>query len=442
MNALHRMPTAENVRSCRDSNSAKPKDTARHPLDRPCAAREAGGSPAAETPGAARPRRGPARSPAQTRWPDPRRADNGARDPRPRQSGAGGRFWRPPRGRRGFSLLELLIATALGAVLTVAATQLFASAGRANAAHVGHARMQESARHVLGFLGRSIRGAGYFGCGGGTPSNGLRGHWGRIAEFDISTSVRGFDGLPDGTGWQPDVTALPLRRGAGAPTFRRGGIDPARLRPGSDILVVRRLATPIHPLLRPAAAESDPLVVLDDRSALRKDRFAALTRCGAAGLFRMTSVTRHGTAATLAHAAGSGTFGNRTGGGWFGGAGFGDGHGPGSAAVGLVLSEIYFVALGVGATDRADATWSLWRKTSAERPAELVRGIDDLQLLFAVDESPNDALVAPQRWASAGGATGAVRSVHVAVTAGVVDVSGGGATMRRTFAATFTVRNP
>lgn len=384
--------------------------------------------------------RGPLRAQERRRWPDPRHAGDGGKKARFRAAPANAQFWRPPRGRRGFSLLELLIATTLGAVLTVAVTQLFTSAGRFNAELVGHARLQESARHALGFLGRSIRGAGYLGCGGGDPTNGLRGEWRRLVEFDITTPVQGFDALAGGA-WQPDLTGLPLRRGAGAPTFRRGGIDPARLRPGSDILVVRRLATPLQALLQPVAAESDPLVVADERSALRRDRFAALTRCGGAGLFRVTSVARRGGATTLARAAGGGPFANR-GGGLLGGAAFGDAHGPAAAAVGLVLSEIYFVARAAGTNNRGEAAWSLWRKTSAERPAELVRGIDELQVLFGVDESPDDAVVGPERLTPPGAVAGAVRSVHVTITAGAVHAVGSEPPARRAFAATFAVRNP
>ena len=384
--------------------------------------------------------RGPRRTGERGRWPDPRYAGGGAQKARFRAAPASGKFWRPPRGRRGFSLLELLIATTLGAVLTVAVTQLFTSAGRFNAELVGHARLQESARHALGFLGRSIRAAGYLGCGGGAPNNGLRGDWRQLVEFDISTPVQGFNGLAGSAAWQPELSGLPLRRGAGAPTFRRGGIDPARLRPGSDILVVRRVATPLQPLLQPLAAESDPLVVADERSAMRRNRFVALTRCGGAGLFRLTSVSRRGGAATLARAVGGGTFANRSGG-LLGGAAFGDAQGPQGAAVGLVLSEIYFVARAAGANNRGESAWSLWRKTSAERPAELVRGIDELQVLFGVDESPNDAVAAVERLSPPGAATGTVRSVQVTITASTVDAAGSGPPARRTFGATFAVRN-
>lgn len=434
MSAPRRTPARKDARRCRAAGERTSERAENHPARRQCAPGEAGSKASSEAEGEPQPRRGPLAATPRRRWPDPRHADDGAREPRHRHTE---RRWRPPRGRRGFSLLELLIAATLGAVLTVAITALFTSAGRANAEHVGHARLQESARHALGFLGRSIRGAGYFGCGGGAPSNGLRGEWRRLPECNLATPVQGFNGLAGSAAWHPDLTALPLRRGAGMPTFRRGGIDPARLRPGSDILVLRRLATPLHPLLQPASAKSDPLVVADERSALRKNRFAVLARCGAAGLFRLTSVARRGGAATLRRAVGSGTFGNRSGSGLFGGAPFGDGHGPGGAAVGLVLSEIYFVARGAGAAGGGEDAWSLWRKTSAARPAELVRGIDELQLLFAVDESP-----AARRLAPPGEGVGAVRGVHVAITASGANAERGGPPTRRAFAATFAVRNP
>ena len=385
------------------------------------------------------PVRGPLATTGRGRWPDPRRAN--AQSQRFHQPRPSGRFWRPPRGRRGFSLLELLIAATLGAVLTVAVVRLFTDAGRANAAQVGQARLQESLRHALGFLGRSIRGAGFLGCGADAPNNGLRGDWQQLVEFNIAEPVLGFDGVAGSGAWHPDLSALPLRRGAGAPTFRRGGIDPSRLRRGSDILVLRRLATPLHPLRQRVVAPGDPLVVLDQHAAVRKDRFAALTRCGGAGLFRVTSVARRGGGATLARAVGSAPFGNRAGVHLLGGAPFGDAHSPAGAAVGLVLSEIYFVARTAGAVAQGDAEWSLWRKTSAARPAELVRGVDELQLLFGVDESPDNGVIAAERLTPPGVPTGAVRSVHVAVTAGATSPAGGGARLRSTFAATFAVRN-
>ena len=356
-----------------------------------------------------------------------------------------GRAWPPSRGRRGFSLLELMLAVTLGALLTVVAVQLFASSGRANAEHLGQARLQESARHALGFLGRSVRGAGYLGCGAPDRRNGLNGNWHRIPEFDISAAVAGFDGVESAAGapvWRPDLIAAPLRKGRGAPVFGRGGINVARLRPGSDILVLRRVATPLHPILRPINAEGDPLVVLDPNAALAADSFAVLADCGRASLFRATSVSRQAGRATLARMSGGGVFGNRANARLFNGAPYGDAHGPGAAGVGLVSSEFYFVARGSGDNSRGESVWAMWRKTSAERPVELVRGIVELQVLFAVDTTPDDATPAPSRLVPAPDiGSAAVRGVQIVVTASAVDSVGANPPPRRTFAATFALRN-
>ena len=343
------------------------------------------------------------------------------------------------RGRRGFSLLELLVAMTLGALVTVAVVRLFASSGRLSGDLLGQARLQESARMAFGFIGRSVRAAGYLGCGARQPINGLNGAWASIPEFDISRPVAGADG-GSARAWTPPLTALPLRRGRGAPVFDRGGIDADRLRGGSDILILRRVE-PLLPLLRPIRAAGDPVVVADPNGVLRPDAFAVFGDCGRATLFRITSVARTGGAASLARAPGSGAFGNRADARLFDGAPYGDASGPAGAGVGLVVSEFIFVARAAGADRRGRPVWSLWRKTSAERPRELVRGIDDLQILLAVDSTPDNADRSPNQWVppSAVGA-GAVRGVRLTVTASAVDGVAARPPATRAFAATFAVR--
>ena len=95
---------------------------------------------------------------------------------------------------QGFSLLELLLAAALGIVMIAAVVQLFAGSSRGNVVLGGQARLQESARHAFALLSRSARAAGYLGCGGRDRLvNGLRGGWRQVVEFDVSVLVEGFD---------------------------------------------------------------------------------------------------------------------------------------------------------------------------------------------------------------------------------------------------------
>ena len=350
---------------------------------------------------------------------------------------------------RGFSMLELLIAAALGIVLIAAVVQLFAGSGRVHAALGGQARLQESARHAVALLSRSARSAGYLGCGGRDRLvNGLNGTWRQVVEFDVSRPVEGFDATS--AGWSPDLGALPTTGGS-TPAFAGNRIDPGELRNGSDVVVFRRLEAPARPLagslstiLDPVTGKAeDPLVRFDDGFALEADDFVVVGDCRQAALFRVGAIDAVGRVATLTRAFESGTFGNRAGRSLsrddrpFGGA-----TGPEGAGVGRVVTEIYYVARGVGVNNRGETTWSLWRKTGADRAAELVQGVDDLQVLFGADLSPGDGVDAPNRYLPAGqvGASPVV-AVHFVATVSSVDAVGPEGVLRRSFAWTVALRN-
>ena len=114
--------------------------------------------------------------------------------------------------RQGFSLMELMLAAALGVVTTTAIAQLFISNSRSQATLAAQARLQESARHALDFIARSARNAGYRGCGtAGHLGNALNGTWEQVVEIDLSTPVEAFDAT--GAAWQPSLAKLPMRGG-------------------------------------------------------------------------------------------------------------------------------------------------------------------------------------------------------------------------------------
>lgn len=67
-----------------------------------------------------------------------------------------------PLGRpRGFSLIELMVAMALGMILTLAIGQVFMSSRYTNTSTDESARMQENARFALQLLERELRMSGY-----------------------------------------------------------------------------------------------------------------------------------------------------------------------------------------------------------------------------------------------------------------------------------------
>lgn len=350
----------------------------------------------------------------------------------------------------GFSLLELLIAAALGVVLIAAVVQLFAGSSRGNAALAGQVLLQESARHAVALLSRSARNAGYLGCGGrGALVNALNGSWREIVEFDVSRPVEGFDGRS--TNWIPDIGILPTTGGRTL-AFAGNGIDPDDLRAESDVVVFRRLEAPGRPLGRSLSTildavtgqGEDPQVTVDEGFAFEADDFVVVSDCRQSALFRIGTINTVGRVATLSRPSGGGPFGNRSGRSLSSDEEpFGGETGPEGAGVGRVVTEIYFVARGAGLNNRGETVWSLWRKTGADRGAELVQGVDDLQVLFGVDLTPGDGVDAPNRYLPPGQVgDNPVRTIHFVATVSSVDaVTADERVLRRSFPWTVALRN-
>lgn len=349
------------------------------------------------------------------------------------------------KSNRGASLLELLLAVALGAAMTTAIVQLFVVNSRSQATLAGQARMQESARMALDFLVRSARGAGYFGCAAnGQIANGLNAGWEQLAELDATVAVEGFASVAEG-GAQP---RLPLRKAAGATAFKsHNRIDASRLRAGSDLAVFRRadvgsaLATAMN-------RDTEPIIVADDDGRFDRDDFVLLSTCGQAALFRVSATARGSGQTTLARATGSGPFANRAGASLLtAGTPYGAVDGPEGATASQLLTEFYFVASSRISNNRGDPIWALWRKTSTAPPAELVQGIDELTLLFGVDTTAADGVDAPTRYLDVNELAAlptprAVRTVRFAVTASSVDVvTADEQVLRQTFSRTVALRN-
>ena len=349
----------------------------------------------------------------------------------------------------GFSLLEILLAASLGVVVAAALVQLFAASSRSNVLLSGEASLQESVRHAFEFLARSARGAGYLGCSAGVVVvNGLNGAWERIVEVEIAVPVDGFDGVGEGNSaddWNPTLSALPVRGGDGTGlAFKsRNRITTARLKPGSDIVVFRRVDAPVHRLAAAWTAGDDPLTVTVDEDSTLAGDFALVSDCRQAVLVRIDDASDDVGRTTLTRPTGSGPFDNRTAASMFADVEpFGDEDQPAGAAVAGVVTEIYFVAEGSGANNRDGAVWSLWRKTSTHRAVELVQGIEDMEILFGVDGVADDGSGAPTRYVAPGSTTDPVRTVRVSLVASSVDaVMADDRVLSRRFSRTLALRN-
>ena len=341
---------------------------------------------------------------------------------------------------RGFSLLELMLAASLGVLIVAAVAQLFIGNGRTQAVLAGQARLQEAARLALDFIARSVRGAGYLGCGVRDLESALNADWPQLAEFNLTTPVEAYEAVAGG--WRPRLDRLPIRPG-GAPAFNaRNRINAGRLRPNSDIVALRRLDVG-RPLARLLDRVADPVVVADPEREFNVDTFVAVANCAQAALFRVTDMAAAARGTTLIRGPGTGPFENRAGASLQpANAAYGGVRAPDGAVAALVVTEIYFVARGAGENNRGRPVWSLWRKTADRPPAELVAGIEDMQLLYGVDTTPGHHR-SPDRYLPGDAiGSGVVSTVHVSIAASSVDAVGAGdRPLTQTFSRTVAVRN-
>ncbi len=157
----------------------------------------------------------------------------------------------PAGSVRGFGLVEALGALAIGLFVVAAAITLHARAGTALRVLEAHARMHETARHVLAVIESDVRMAGYWGLAG-TADN---------------VSIHPLFAFPDrcgGAGWVTDVE----RFVDGTNNQYLGVTNCAALsggaQDGSDVLIVRRAsARPIElnsPVV-PASARDEVLLI-------------------------------------------------------------------------------------------------------------------------------------------------------------------------------------
>jgi len=68
------------------------------------------------------------------------------------------------RRQRGVTLVELMVALALGLLVTVALLKVYIDASRMYRFNEGLARLQENGRFALEFIRRDARAAGFWGC--------------------------------------------------------------------------------------------------------------------------------------------------------------------------------------------------------------------------------------------------------------------------------------
>jgi type IV pilus assembly protein PilW len=356
------------------------------------------------------------------------------------------------RRSAGFSLVELLLALALGLVVVAGIVQLFVGNSQTSAIVNGQARLQENARFAFEFISRAARQAGYLGCAH-VPANivkRLNGPWNDIPEYNLTRIVDGFDAQGGGD-WVPNIEGLPGGL-IGRVNNPAGAIPINQIAEGTDVVVFRSVQQPGQKLVQTLQPAGTPVITAPGVSpGFVTGDVVLVANCEQAAMFRVTNIVPVGDQATLSWDSAGGFFENN--GGTITGIN-GDlttslsfqnrAYGP-ESTIGAVESTYFFIAPSVRQDNRGDTPLALWQKVGAAGPVELIQGIEDLQVLYGIDTTLNDGIANPNRYVPFDSVpldVGQIVAVRATITVNSVDaVTEDGNRLRRTFSKTIQIRN-
>lgn len=286
----------------------------------------------------------------------------------------------------GVSLIELMIALAIGTLLVLGLVQVFAASRTAYQLSVGMSRAQENARFAMDYLQRDIRMAGHYGCVNDqahlqTPGS-LQPHFGAAPSFplDFAVSIQGYEAAGTAPGNSLTLGAT-WAAAAGLPA-QITALNPL---PGSDVIVLRYFSNEGAPVTNIVAAGGNESVTV------AAGRWDVLTGDGVATptLFGIADCSH----ADVFGAAGAGTVAvNAT-------------ADPATDLIGrytpqpsgqtmLYRAESIVYYIGTGTSNEPTLFRARFDGTNYV-PEELVEGIENLQLLYGQDRVLDLAVAPP-----------------------------------------------
>ena len=258
----------------------------------------------------------------------------------------------------GFTLVEILIAVAIGLFLTAGLIQVYLANKQTYRFNEALARIQENGRFALQRIAADLRMAGFFGCKGDSSATSRVDATSpdfnpSLHDFITTPALEGEDS-PSGVAGDPD--AFTLRGGAGSNLFVLGHGGAGR---ESDPIIVKGSITRVRELIGDIANRVADIVLVSD--------------CLAGDIFQVTSLAANSSDSSLLGFSGPGA--SRT---------------PGNVA-GLALSKVYgrgalLYPLRVVRYQVPPGTEGLYRaENDATIGDELIEGVENLQLTYGED---------------------------------------------------------
>jgi type IV pilus assembly protein PilW len=202
---------------------------------------------------------------------------------------------------RGLSLVELMVAITIGAILLGGAVTLFINNRDTYKTTNELSRLQETARYALDMMVKDIRMAGYFGCADRLDTVSLNipiaaGDEGSLWDFNLNPAgtvvppIEGMEASAAGTGFQPSGFAV---------TVGTDG-DNGDILAGTDAITLRYIAgtmSDVNPangtldfqVTGDAISGTDTTITVDSTTGLNLNQVAAITDCGGSDIFQINA---------------------------------------------------------------------------------------------------------------------------------------------------------
>ncbi len=285
---------------------------------------------------------------------------------------------------RGFTLVEILVATSIGLIILAAVSQVFVTSRSTFMLEEGLARLQENGRFSMEFIGQDVRMSGNLGCLqkysvlagtiAETVDNRLNFNTDYGWDFSSGQHLAGHTNTGGGTAlgnWTPPLPGAIN----GLTYFTDGDVSE-----NTDVLVIRRAMAESFKLTTAVPADGTPNI--GTPNGLKNDDIVLITDCNFGDIFQITSSGDPNFDGDLPHGVG-GAPGNAT-------ANLSRRYGINSE-VSRVVTRIYYVGPG---TDNVTPT--LYRKdinsgTANPVPQPLVDNVETMRVLFGEDtDAPSD----------------------------------------------------
>lgn len=278
-----------------------------------------------------------------------------------------------PPHNRGFSLIELLIAMAIGLTMLLVVSYAYVGSKQTFRVQDTLSRMQENARFIFETIGYDVRMAGFTGCG---------------------NTASAVNTLNNSTDWDKNLLGAPLVGYEGGVSTFPTGVAGNVLR-GDGLTILRGDGSDYTVSSHNATAASIHLVANHD---IKQGEILVITDCQHTAVFQMTNNNNNNTIAVVDHATGNTTSpGNCT---------KGLGHpllctangtaytyGPGSKILRMTGVNYHIRTNGNGEPALYRTRLVANSSGNAERVAEeLAEGIEDMQITYGVDTNNDKAV--------------------------------------------------